>query len=74
MLVIASGVNRVSPEKLARLLDMPVGRADAEAVKRHNGRGSLPLSGALGGRGNSQRGLPDEPARMTGGEVVDLRE
>ena len=42
VLVIASGVNRVSLEKLSRLLGEPVVRADAEAVKRHTG---FPIGG-----------------------------
>jgi prolyl-tRNA editing enzyme YbaK/EbsC (Cys-tRNA(Pro) deacylase) len=42
VLVIASGVNRVSLEKLSRLLGEPALRADAEAVKRHTG---FPIGG-----------------------------
>ena len=42
VLVIASGINRVSLEKLCRLLGEPVGRADAEAVKHHTG---FPIGG-----------------------------
>ena len=42
VLIIASGVNRVSLEKLSRLVEAPVGRADAEAVKRHTG---FPIGG-----------------------------
>ena len=41
-LVIASGVNRVSLEKLARLLGASVTRADADAVKRLTG---FPIGG-----------------------------
>jgi prolyl-tRNA editing enzyme YbaK/EbsC (Cys-tRNA(Pro) deacylase) len=42
LLVIASGVNRVSVEKLSRLTGADVRRADAEAVKRHTG---FPIGG-----------------------------
>jgi prolyl-tRNA editing enzyme YbaK/EbsC (Cys-tRNA(Pro) deacylase) len=97
VLVIASGVNRVSVAKLSRLLGEPVGRADAEAVKRHTG---FPIGGvapvghasplrilidrdllqypelwAAAGTPNAVfRTSPDELARITGGEVADLRE
>ena len=42
VLVIASGTNRVSQEKLAALLGHPVRRADADAVKRSTG---FPIGG-----------------------------
>jgi prolyl-tRNA editing enzyme YbaK/EbsC (Cys-tRNA(Pro) deacylase) len=42
VLVITSGINRVSLEKLSRLLGEPALRADAEAVKRHTG---FPIGG-----------------------------
>lgn len=97
VLVIASGVNRVSLEKLARLLGAPVTRADAESVKRHTG---FPIGGvAPVGHANPLRILIDEDlrqypeiwaaagtpnavfrtsfselARMTGGQVADVRE
>lgn len=97
VLVIASGVNRVSPEKLARLLGAPVIRADAESVKRHTG---FPIGGvAPVGHANPLRILIDEDlhqyseiwaaagtpnavfrtsfgelARITGGQVADVRE
>ena len=97
VLVIASGVNRVSLDKLSRLLGEPVLRADAEAVKRHTG---FPIGGvapvghtaplrilidqdlfqypelwAAGGTPNAVfRTSPDELARITGGEVADVRE
>lgn len=97
VLVIASGVNRVSLEKLFRLLGVPVGRADADAVKRHTG---FPIGGvapvghlaplrilidrdlfqyqelwAAAGTPNAVfRTSPEELARITGGEIADLRE
>ena len=42
VLVIASGRNQVSPEKLAAHLGRPVGRADADAVRRLTG---FPIGG-----------------------------
>jgi prolyl-tRNA editing enzyme YbaK/EbsC (Cys-tRNA(Pro) deacylase) len=42
VLVIASGANRVSQEKLAVLLGNPIRRADADAVKRFTG---FPIGG-----------------------------
>lgn len=42
VLVIASGVNRVSTEKLGRLLGQPIKRADAEAVRAATG---FPIGG-----------------------------
>ena len=97
VLVIASGINRVSLEKLSHLVGTPVGRADAEAVKRHTGFpiGGVPPVGhasplrilidqdlfrypelwAAAGTPNAVfRTSPDELARITGGEVADLRE
>lgn len=62
VLVIASGVNRVSPEKLAHLLGAPVTRADAESVKRHTG---FPIGGvAPVGHSNPLRILIDEDLRQ----------
>jgi prolyl-tRNA editing enzyme YbaK/EbsC (Cys-tRNA(Pro) deacylase) len=37
LLVVVSGTNRVSVEKLARLVDGAVMRADADEVRRHTG-------------------------------------
>lgn len=37
LLVVASGTNRVSVEKLTRLVDGAVTRADADDVRRHTG-------------------------------------
>lgn len=97
VIVIASGANRVSLEKLSRLFGEPVLRADAEAVKRHTG---FPIGGvapvghaaplhilidrdlfrypelwAAAGTPNAVfRTSPDELARITGGDVADVRE
>lgn len=62
VLVIASGVNRVSPDKLARLLGSPITRPDAESVKRHTG---FPIGGvAPVGHANPLRILIDEDLRQ----------
>ena len=62
VLVIASGVNRVSPEKLAGLLGAPVTRADAESVKRYTG---FPIGGvAPVGHATPLRILIDEDLRQ----------
>lgn len=42
ILAIASGINRVSTEKLSRLTGAGVTRADADAVRRHTG---FPIGG-----------------------------
>ncbi len=96
VLVIASGANRVSLDKLSSLLGGPVTRADAEAVKQHTG---LPIGGvapvghasplrilldqdlflypelwaAAGTPHAVFRTSPAELARITGGEVADVR-
>lgn len=97
VLVLASGVDRISIEKLGRFLGAAARRADAEAVKRTTG---FPIGGvapvghsshlrvliesnllrhaelwASGGTPHAVfRTNPDELVRITGGEVVDLRE
>jgi prolyl-tRNA editing enzyme YbaK/EbsC (Cys-tRNA(Pro) deacylase) len=97
LLVIASGVNRVSLHKLSRLTGEPVTRADADAVRHHTG---FPIGGvapvghatpprilldqdllqypelwAAAGTPNAVfRTTPAELERITGGEVVDVRE
>ena len=97
VLVIASGVNRVSMEKLAAHLGAPAIRPDADTVKRLTG---FPIGGvapvghatrprvlidqdllqyeeiwAAAGTPNAVfRTTPEELARITGGEIMDLRE
>ncbi|HEX9941896.1 MAG TPA: YbaK/EbsC family protein [Thermoanaerobaculia bacterium] len=97
VLVIASGVNRVSLDKLSKLLGGPAVRPDADTVKRLTG---FPIGGvapvghasrmrvlidqdllrydevwAAAGTPNAVfRTTPDELARISEGEVVDLRE
>jgi prolyl-tRNA editing enzyme YbaK/EbsC (Cys-tRNA(Pro) deacylase) len=97
ILVIASGINRVSMEKLAAHLGTPATRPDAETVKRLTGfpiGGVSPVGHAVPLRALIDRDLlqyeeiwaaagtpnavfrttPEELARITGGEVVDVRE
>jgi prolyl-tRNA editing enzyme YbaK/EbsC (Cys-tRNA(Pro) deacylase) len=97
ILVIASGINRVSMEKLAAHLGAPATRPDAETVKRLTGfpiGGVAPVGHAVPLRVLIDRDLlqydevwaaagtpnavfqttPEELARITGGEVVDVRE
>jgi prolyl-tRNA editing enzyme YbaK/EbsC (Cys-tRNA(Pro) deacylase) len=97
VLVIASGINRVSMEKLAAHLGTPATRPDAETVKRLTGfpiGGVAPVGHAVPLRALIDRDLlqyeeiwaaagtpnavfrttPEELARVTGGEVVDVRE
>jgi len=97
VLVIASGVNRVSMEKLAALLGSPATRPDGETVKRLTG---FPIGGvapvghttrprvlidrdllqypeiwAAAGTPNAVfRTTPEELARVTEGEIVDVKE
>ena len=96
VLVIASGANRVSMEKLAALLGSPATRPDADAVKRLTGfpiGGVAPVGHAIrprvlidwdllqyeeiwaaAGTPNAVfRTTPEELARITGGEIVDVR-
>lgn len=97
VLVIASGANRVSVEKLASLLESPVRRADADLVLRATGFpiGGVPPVGhahrlrvfldadllryaeiwAAAGTPNAVFPIePEELVRLTGGEVVDIRQ
>jgi prolyl-tRNA editing enzyme YbaK/EbsC (Cys-tRNA(Pro) deacylase) len=97
VLVIASGVNRVSLTKLEAILDGHATRPDAETVKRLTG---FPIGGvapvghatrprvlidrdllqyeeiwAAAGTPNAVfRTAPEELARITKGELVDVRE
>lgn len=97
VLVIASGTNRVSMDKLAAHLGVPAKRPDADTVKRLTG---FPIGGvapvghaspirilidrdlfqygeiwAAAGTPNAVfRTTPEELARVTGGETVDVRE
>jgi prolyl-tRNA editing enzyme YbaK/EbsC (Cys-tRNA(Pro) deacylase) len=96
VLVIASGANRVSMEKLAALLGSPATRPDSDAVKRLTGfpiGGVAPVGHAIrprvlidwdllqyeeiwaaAGTPNAVfRTTPEELARITGGEIVDVR-
>ncbi len=96
VLVIASGLNRISMEKLAAHLGSPASRPDADTVKRLTG---FPIGGvapvghatkprvlidrdllqyeeiwAAAGTPNAVfRTTPQELARITGGEIVDVR-
>src|SRR5262245_1280643 len=97
VLVIASGVNRVSMGKLAKALGCDATRPDADAVKRLTGfpiGGVAPVGHATRLRILIDRDLlryeeiwaaagtphavfrttPQELARITGGEVLDVRE
>lgn len=97
VLVIASGVNRVSLVKLEEILGESVARPDADSVKRLTG---FPIGGvapvghatrmrvlidrdllqydeiwAAAGTPNAVfRTTPDKLARITDGEVMDVRE
>jgi prolyl-tRNA editing enzyme YbaK/EbsC (Cys-tRNA(Pro) deacylase) len=97
VLVIASGINRVSLKKLEAILSGRATRPDAETVKRLTG---FPIGGvapvghatpprvlidrdlllyeeiwAAAGTPNAVfRTTPEELVRITGGEVVDVRE
>jgi prolyl-tRNA editing enzyme YbaK/EbsC (Cys-tRNA(Pro) deacylase) len=96
VLVIASGANRVSMEKLAAHLGSPVTRPDAETVKRLTGfpiGGVAPIGHATRPQVLIDRDLlqheeiwaaagtphavfrttPEELARITRGEVMDVR-
>ena len=97
VLVIASGINRVSMEKLAEILGCAATRPDAETVKRLTGfpiGGVAPVGHATPMRVLIDRDLlrheeiwaaagtpnavfritPSALARITDGEVVDLKE
>src|SRR5512135_3456645 len=49
ILVIASGLNRVNEKKMAELISEPIGKADADFVRRHTGFaiGGVPPVGHL---------------------------
>lgn len=97
VLVIASGIHRISLPRLARHLGGTVRRADAGAVRRLTGfpiggvppvghpaplpvlidRGLLDHAGIWAAAGTPHAVFPTTPeelARITGGEIVDVRE
>lgn len=64
VLVMSSGARRVSTEKLSALLGEPVGKADADFVRRHTGfaiGGVAPAGHALDMRTYVERGLAEWP-------------
>jgi prolyl-tRNA editing enzyme YbaK/EbsC (Cys-tRNA(Pro) deacylase) len=97
VLVIASGANRVSVDKVSRLTGTPIARADADDVRRLTGYpigGVPPLAHTtplrilidrdimeheeIWAAGGTPRAVfpttPQELARMTQGELADIKE